>query len=37
MRFGSFTTHGKETWGLVKEEGAVLVDAGTASSLPNLK
>lgn len=37
MRFGSFTTHGKETWGLMKDEGAVLVDADTASSFPNLK
>ena len=37
MRFGSFTAHGKETWGLMKEEGAVLVDAGTASRFPNLK
>ena len=37
MRFGSFAAHGKETWGLMKEEGAVLVDAGTASSFPNLK
>ena len=37
MRFGSFTAHGKETWGLMREEGAVLVDAGTALSFPNLK
>ena len=37
MRFGSFTAHGKETWGLMKDEGAVLVDADTASSFPNLK
>ena len=37
MRFGSFTAHGKETWGLIKDEGAVLVDADTASSFPNLK
>ena len=37
MRFCSFTAHGKETWGLMKDEGAVLVDAYTASSFPNLK
>ena len=27
MRFGSFTAHGKETWGLMKDDGVVLVDA----------
>ena len=37
MRFGSFTAHGKETWGLMKDDGVVLVDANTASSFPNLK
>ncbi len=37
MRFGSFIAQGKETWGLMKDEGAVLVDADTASSFPNLK
>ena len=37
MRFGSFNVHGKETWGLMKDDGAVLVDANTATSFPNLK
>ena len=37
MRFVSFIAHGKETWGLMKDDGAVVVDAGTALSFPNLK
>ena len=37
MRFSSFCAHGKETWGLIKNEGVVVVDKALASGFPTLK
>ena len=37
MRFSSFFAHGKETWGLIKNEGVVVVDKVLASGFPTLK
>ena len=37
MRFSSFFAHGKETWGLMKNEGVVVVDGALASGFPSLK
>ncbi|MBT5914641.1 MAG: 5-carboxymethyl-2-hydroxymuconate isomerase, partial [Rhodospirillaceae bacterium] len=37
MRFSSFCAHGKEIWGLIKNEGVVVVDKALASGFPTLK